>query len=262
MQSFYSPSLNHLELTSACAGYDIAALTVLSRFPPLFLLTTHYLVAPTTVLTSLLIDVTTTYIPFTLLRSTAVVHSTSQPRGSIANRAVINDLSTQVLISALSAGAYALVYNIYCWTFLPGFLAVNFEGLLDIGPVYNAQFIGQFLAFIPLGVAAKTFLFTPSIGARADKWDREMKEFDPVQATLGQTIVWNAWGFSVRDRTLIERTVVLMLVVSASTFVGVSATVEGVEWFGAAIWASIWTSGAALTGAFLFWVGQVEEVKN
>jgi hypothetical protein len=225
-------------------------------------LSSYYYVHPQTAIICLFIDMVSTYVPFKLLRPTSPTHKSNAPRGTISNRAIVYDAPTQILVSALSSGGFALVYAAFCWTRLPVWLVVNFDGIPTVEPAHQAQYILLVAAFIPIGFATQTFLFTPSIGARPDKADTKRMGFDPATATLGETILFNAWGYSVRERVLIERTLVLAVAIMANSVVEVYGLVLGTTLLGAVAWSSIWTIGAIVSGGLLFWVGSVDEVKN
>ena len=104
------------------------------------------------------------------------------------------------------------------------------------------------------------FLFTPATAAKADKHDKKTATFNPTTATLGETVVYNLWGYSHRTRTLIKRTATLVVVGGAHTVLQTYGSLEGAELLGAVGWSSVWGLAAALTGAAFVWVGDVEGV--
>ena len=204
----------------------------------------------------------TTYIPFRLLRPVLPTHSSEAPKGAIANRTIINDLPVAVFTSLLAAGIYGIVLYSSFATWLPTHLILHFDGLRDLTGAYEATVALLLPAFIPSGIAAKSFLFTPSTGARADLGDIKNSAFNPETATLWETVLYNLWGYSKRTRTIIKRTATLAAVVYLNTFLQVFVTVEGADAIGAAGWACVWATATVLTGSALWWVGNVEGVTN
>ncbi|MCJ1366581.1 hypothetical protein MMC16_005710 [Acarospora aff. strigata] len=243
-------------------SYDLASLTLLSHLPTLYLLRTFYSIHPTTVLTSLAIDLLTTYIPFRLLRPVSPTHSLHAPKGSVANRAIINDIPLRALTTILAAGIYGVVIFGSYSTWLPVHLAVHFEGLRDISAAHTSALPFLIATFIPVGYAAREFLFSPATGALLNLGDITARAFNPATATLGETIKYNVWGYSKRTRELIKRTATLVAVSGFNTWLQAYVTIEGAENYGAAGWAAVWATAAALTGLMYSWVGDVEGVNN
>lgn len=227
----------------------------------MYLLTTFYGIRPSTLISSLAVDLAATSIPFYLLRPALPPHQTVPARGSIANRAIIADAPTQGFTSLLAATIQATVLTAAYLTFLPHLLAIHFTGLHDIRPVYGWTNPGHFplliTAFLPLGLAAKILLFTPSAAAKRDSADATRESFDPQTATLAETFLYNVWGFRKGVRELVLRSAVLAGVTLAYGWVQVFASVEGVESAGALGWASIWAASALVTGAVFGWVQSV-----
>lgn len=218
--------------------------------------------SPLAAVTSLAVDSIGVYVPLRLLRPVSPAHALHAPTGTIANRAVVEDIITQASLSALAAGIHALVLSISYWTYLPTALVKGFDGLYDISAVHNSQFIQLLAYFIPIGLASKIFLFTPATAVRPDSTDSQMAAFDPVSATLKETVLYNIWGYSKRARTLIKRTAILASLQSASTFATSMYTVAGTERGGAFGWSSVWATSTILTGFAYWWVAYVDEVKN
>ncbi|KAL8773050.1 MAG: hypothetical protein Q9209_002070 [Squamulea sp. 1 TL-2023] len=243
-------------------GWDLASLTLLSHMPYLYLLTTFYAVRPTTMWLGLLVDVVSTYLPFSLLRDSSPIHRSEASKGEVANRSILNDLNIKVYTSFLAAAVYGVVIYGSFRTWLPGFLIIHFEGLKDLSGAYEAALPGVTIGFLVSGYAAQSFLFMPALGAKPDAHDMQMAEFDPETATLGQTIWYNVWGYSKRSRTLIKRTATLVLASAMQTGLRTYITIEGVEPTGAAGWAGMWAAAATLVGTVLWWVGDVEGVSN
>ncbi len=192
----------------------------------------------------------------------SATHSLHAPKGSVANRSIINDIPVRALTTLLAAGIYGvLVYGSYS-TWLPVHLVVYFDGLRDISTAHTAALPFLIASFIPVGYAAREFLFAPATGARLNLGDIRARAFNPATATLGETVMYNLWGYSKRTRELIKRTATLVAVSGFNTWLQTFVTVEGVESYGAAGWAAVWAGAAALTGLMYAWVGDVEGVTN
>ncbi len=241
---------------------DLGSLTLLSHMPHLYLLTTFYGIRPTTMISCLTIDVLTTWLPFRLLRELSPTHITNAPKGLVSNRSVINDLSVQVYTTLLAAGIYGVVVFGSFGTWLPVYLVTHFDGLPDISAAHSAALPFLIMSFIPIGYAAKEFLFTAATGARADAYDKELARFNPATATLGETIIHNIFGYSKRTRTLIKRTATVAITGGLHTWLQTYVAIEGVEGFGAAGWSVTWAIAAMLTGAAFWWVADVEGISN
>lgn len=221
-----------------------------------------YSVRPSTFLACICIDVLSTYIPFYTLKVSSSVHSVKTPRGVAANRSVINDSYVQIAISLLAACIYGVVVLGSYSSWLPTYIVTHFDGVRDISKLYNSNFPLLAASFVPLGIAAKVFMFTPATAAKPDKYDKEIKRFDPEEATLWETLVYNVWGHSKRTRALIMRTATLVAVSSLHTSLQTYVTVEGSEGFGGVGWSSVWALAATLTGVAFWWVGDVEGMDN
>ncbi|KAL8803536.1 MAG: hypothetical protein Q9182_003137 [Xanthomendoza sp. 2 TL-2023] len=243
-------------------GHDLASLTMLSHMPYLYLLTTFYAVRPTTMWLGLFVDIASTYLPFTLLRDSSPVHRSEATKYEVANRSILSDLNIKLYTSFLAAALYGIVIYGSFRSWLPGFLIVHFEGLKDLSGAYEAALPGVTTAFLISGYSAQNFLFMPALGAKPDAHDIQMAEFDPETATLSQTIWYNIWGYSKRSRTLIKRTVTLVLVSAMQTGLRTFITIEGVDLVGAAGWAAMWAIAATVVGSGFWWVGDVEGVSN
>ncbi|KAI4177094.1 MAG: hypothetical protein LQ343_000576 [Gyalolechia ehrenbergii] len=243
-------------------GWDLACLTVLSHMPYLYLLTTFYTVRPTTMWAGIIIDVLSTYLPFTLLRDSSPIHQSDPPKSLVANRSILNDLSVQICTSVLAAAVYGLVVYGSFRGWLPTFLIVHFEGLRDLSGAYTADLHFVTAGFIVSGYAAQSFLFMPALGAKPDAHDLKMAEFDPETATLGQTVWYNVWGYSKRSRILIKRTATLAVASAMQTGLRTYFTIQGVELAGAAGWAAMWAAAAVLVGGVFWWVGDVDTIFN
>ena len=247
---------------SSCVGSDFAALTFLSHVPYHYFLASFYLIRPSTAIGCLIIDTMAAYLPFWLLKVSSSIHSIKTPRGVAANRTVINDFGVQASTSIFAAGIYGVVVLASYNTWLPEYLVNHFDGIRDISGIHNANFPWLVCSYVPLGFAAKIFTFTPSAAAKPDAYDKEIAKFNPETATLGETFIYNIWGYSKRTRTVIKRTATIVAVSGLHTCLQTYVTIEGADGLGAAGWSSVWAFAATLTGVAFWWVGDVEEMSN
>ena len=241
---------------------DQSALTYLSHLPYLFFLTSFYRIRPTTAFVCIAIDLIATGVPFYLLRQTLASHSFRTPKDAVANRLVINDWSVQVFTALFATCIYAVVVFGSFVTWMPKYLVIHFEGIKDISLLYNSTFIWLVVAFVPTGVAVKTFLFTPSIAAKPDAHEEKTALFNAETATLSQTVAYNLWGYSKRVRVLIQRTGILVATVWLNTWLHTYVAVDGAEGAGAAGWSAVWALAATISGIGFKWVGDVDGISN
>ena len=241
---------------------DIASLTVLSHMPHLYLLTNFYGIRPTTVLSCLIIDVLSTYIPFALLRDISASHRLSAPKGAVSNRTLVNDGQLRLLTSFLAATIYSVVVFSTFSSWLPVHLAIYFEGIRDLSSAHSASFIWLAASFIPIGFAAQEFVFRPALGSKPSAYDQKIASFNPEIASLTETLEYNFWGYSARTRTLIKRTLALVAVSGLHTWMQTYVAIEGVEGYGAAGWSGVWVAAAIVTGGAFWLVGDVKGVSN
>lgn len=179
------------------------------------------------------------------------------PKGTVANRSVINDWGVQLSTVLFATGVYSVVLLASFGTWMPKYLVTHFEGIKDISTLRSSTFLVLCATLFPTGLAAKTFLFTPAEAAKTDAYDNKIAAFDAETASLSETLIHNVWGYSSRIRTLMRRTGVLIGLVGLHTWLHLYVAVEGAEGFGAAGWSSVWMIAATLTGIGFAWVGDV-----
>ena len=242
---------------SSCAGVDLASLTLLSHLPPLYLLHTFYSIQTSTVITSLFIDIIATYLPFRLLRPLSPVHNSTAPESAGLNRSIIEDIPVRLLTTLFAAAIYGTVIFASYQSWLPVYLVTHFDGIRDISAAHSPALPMLVATCVPIGYAAKEFLFTTSAGSRGGLGDASASSFDPATATLFETVYYNFWGFSKRSKLVITRTATLVFVTSLNTWLQTFVTIKGVENYGAVGYAALWASAGALTGLAFLWVGNV-----
>ncbi|KAL2074779.1 hypothetical protein VTL71DRAFT_8558 [Oculimacula yallundae] len=240
-------------------GYDLVSLTLLSHGPPLYLLGNFYEIKTSTIIFSLIIDSLTTYIPFRLLRPLSLAHSASTSKYSLAvrNKDIITSNSIQVYTTILAGSIYAVTLFTSYTTFLPVYLVTYFDGIRSVAAAHTNSILTIFPTTLLLGLAAKSFIFTPTIAAPPTAEDILNAAFNPETATLAETFWFNLWGYSSRKKVMIKRTATLMFVTGVNTFVQTFITIEGVEAIGAAVYSGVWVTAALITGVTLGLVGDV-----
>ncbi|KAL2124088.1 hypothetical protein VTJ04DRAFT_453 [Mycothermus thermophilus] len=256
-------------------AYDLAALAVLSHGPATFLTTLFYNIRLTTSLAYLAVEALSTFLPFLLLRRLSTAHS---PTPDVPNRDIVTDASIQ-LLTALQAG---LVYSVLLFLvgryLLPQVMVLYFQDIPTIRPFSDVTFAGWFAGATTTsggsgyhaaaaaatvqglcllsGLAAVGFIFAPLVTTPArTQEDEQTDQFDPVQATLGQTVKWNLWGYTTRTKVSVRRTAVAMGFAMVGTYIDTALGIQGVEAYGAAVYAGVWAAAAVVTGLALRFVG-------
>lgn len=235
----------------------MASLALQTRLPYYFLLTTFYSISLRTVSLALLYDVLSCALPFTLLRNRIPAHSSRVPRGAVANRSIISDLSLQALITVFAATIYGVIMYVSYNSWLLPYLITNFDGVRTFDVAHNSQLPVLVLTFFPLGWTAKILLFAPATAAKPNLGDIKAEAFNPAEAGLSEHLLQNVWGWSKGTKVMMQRTIVLAISVFLATWVRTWKTLEGSEVWGSAGWAALWAVASLLNGALLRWVGDV-----
>ncbi|KAF4984451.1 hypothetical protein FZEAL_352 [Fusarium zealandicum] len=234
---------------------DVAMLDMLSHGPHYYLLSNFYTLSPATALSALAIDVVSVAVPFYLLRPLSTIHTPSAAAAAgLPNRELL-DLPLQLYTTALSTGIYTVVLVLSLRFILPRILVVYFSGLPTLEPAYAASYASVLPVTLLFGFAASTFIFAPFATTARAKEDDKINEFDPVAASLGETVWWNVWGYTVKTKVVIRRTAVAVFVVAINTFLASTKTLYGVDAAGAAVYAGVWAFAAMCTGIGLGFVG-------
>lgn len=248
------PILESLKLTSPSTDLDLLSLSILANIPYYVLLHVFYETSYLSLGLSFLTDTSSFALPFYLLRRVNTYNArpnTSRPN-TISELAI--DRSIQLYMSMFAAAMYSLIVYSSFYTWLPVYMILHFDEVRSLESAHNAALPVLFAACIPVGYAAKNFLFKPSIAvARTPSF-----VFDPKSATLRETVAYN-FGFGAsesRYSVLVRRTVLLAWFSFLNTFVRVFGTVEGTEAFGAAGWAALWSFAALAVGAGFAWIGE------
>ncbi|KAH6668035.1 hypothetical protein B0J14DRAFT_177000 [Halenospora varia] len=240
-------------------GYDLASLSLLSHGPPAYLLGTFYQVRLVSILSTIFIDSLAMYIPFRLLRPLSLAHSASTSSRSIVvpNREIVADTSVGILTTLLAASIYSVtLYSAYA-SYLPIYLVTYFDNIPSIAPAHTATPFTLFPVTLLLGLAAKSFIFTPAAASVPSSVDAKNAAFNPASATLAETFWYNLWGYDTKTKVVIKRTAAVMLASGINTFIQTWVIIEGVEAIGAIVYSGVWVVAAAITGASLGLVGAV-----
>ena len=163
------------------------------------------------------------------------------------NRDILTDFSVKTYTTLLAASIYSVtLYTAYV-SYLPVYLVTYFEGIPSVAAAHAAKPITLMPLGLTLGLAAKSFIFTPAAAASGIP----APPLDTEGATLGETFWYNVWGYSRRTKVLIMRTAVLMLISGVNTFVQTFITLQGVEAIGAAGYSAVWVLASGITGLAL-----------
>jgi hypothetical protein len=246
---------------------DIAALAVLSHVPHLYFLTAFYNISAQTATLSLIINVLSISIPTRLLRRRSPTHDAAAPASAVPNRFIMRDLPTRIATSVLAAAIYGVILYGSQRSWLPVFLVTHFDGLRSLQKAHEAIFPLLIATMIPVGWAAREFLFLPALAARGEEDAiRELerrgkrnpsKEFDPATASLSETLWWNFWGWKLHQKVLINRTAVLLVFSGLNVWMQTFVAVEGSDIIGAAGWASLWAIAGMINAEAFSWVSNV-----
>ncbi|KAL1857944.1 hypothetical protein Plec18167_001652 [Paecilomyces lecythidis] len=244
-------------------GRDVAFFTLITHLPTFSLLSSFYGVRPTTTLTSLAITLVSNTIPFILLRGTRWVHNLNEaPVHAVSNRAILQDTPTTIYTSVAASAIYAVFLYTSFSTWLPAFLVVHFEDIPDIRTAHAgpAGLPVLFLSLIPLGYAARDFLFVSSTGW-TDAPDAAKTDAVVEGEFLISQLYRKTWGsFFPKTKILISRTVLLAAVVLLNTIIQAAGTVKGIDVEGAAGWGAIWAAATVAIGATFGWIERVDGV--
>ncbi|KAI1330398.1 hypothetical protein F5Y16DRAFT_16527 [Xylariaceae sp. FL0255] len=235
-------------------GYDITALNLLSHGPPLYLLFAHYNTPPFALLVTIVIETLATYIPFRLLRPLSRAHATPT---AVPNADILTDTPIALLTTLLAGAIYSVTLLFAYATYLPTYLISYFANLPSLARAHESSYVNLVPVTLVLGFAARSFIFTPAEATPRTAVDDRNESFDPVKASLKDTVAWNFWGWSSQTKTAFGRTALLCLVTGLNTFLQTRLTVLGVETMGAIAWSAVWVGAGAVTGLALSAVGGV-----
>ncbi|KAI1369205.1 hypothetical protein F5Y08DRAFT_293982 [Xylaria arbuscula] len=235
-------------------GYDITALNLLSQGPHLYLLYAHYETPAFALLVTVVVETVATYIPFRLLRPLSRAHANP---AAVPNADILADAPITLLTTLLAGAIYSVSLLFAYATYLPNYLVLYFADLPSLVRANESSYVGLLPVALVLGFAARVFIFTPAEATGRTPADAENEAFDPVKASLRETVRWNFLGWSSQTKVAMKRTALLMLVTGVNTFLRTWLTINGVETAGATAWSSVWVMAAAITGFAMTAVGGV-----
>ena len=214
---------------------------------------TFYNLNPWTAGSALLVDALSSALPFYLLRPLSVVHTAGV--ASLPGRELV-DIGLQLYTTAFSTAVYTVSIILSLRFLLPKVFVLYFSGIPSVEPAYTASYATIIPVTLLFGAAASTFIFAPFVTApRATAEDARLSEFDPANATFGQTLEWNIWGFTVKTKIVIQRTAFTMVITAVNTYLSLTLNIYGVEPNGAVAYATVWVAAALCTGLGLRFVG-------
>jgi hypothetical protein len=188
-----------------------------------------------------------------------LAHSASTTSRSVVfpNKEIVTDVSIQTFTTFLAASIYSVtLYTAYA-SYLPVYLVTYFSDIPSIVACHTATPITLLPITLALGLASKSFIFTPAAAASPSLAGVRSRAFNPATASLSETFWWNLWGYSARTKVVIKRTLTLVFISGVNTFVQTFVTIEGVDATGAAAYSAIWAVAAGITGIALGVVGSV-----
>ncbi|KAG5952066.1 hypothetical protein E4U53_001705 [Claviceps sorghi] len=230
---------------------EAASMNILAHGPVIFLLSAFYGLSTASAISALAVDVLSIAIPFYLVLPLSRADGSASRNSSCE----ILDIPLQMLTSLLSTGIYAVTIVLSLRFLLPRIFVVYFSGLPTLEPAYAASYTSVLPVTLVFGFAASNFIFPPLATTGKAKEDAEIERFDPVNASLGQTVQWNFWGYTAKTKVGIRRTVAAAVLTGVGTYLACTYRVYGVEPTGAAVYASVWVTSAILTGVGLGFVG-------
>jgi hypothetical protein len=236
--------------------FDFVQLAGMANAPYYTLLYLFYGIGFEPLALALVIDMFSLWFPFWLLRPLNYHNNlrTLTTPGTTKDLAV--DKTIQMYMTAFAASIYAALVYLSLVSWLPVFLINSFDEVLTLDFAHNAVFPVVFAACLPIGWAAKDFLFSTSI-VYARALPSEYKRFDPKTASLADTLMWNLGvdQYSSRESVLFRRTFLLAAFTAVHSFIRVFATVEGATIYGAAGWSALWSVAALAAGTGFLYVG-------
>ncbi|OBT70664.1 hypothetical protein VF21_10348 [Pseudogymnoascus sp. 05NY08] len=231
-----------------CNGYsasEVAALSLFSQGPVLFLLHYFYNVPATSSILSLAITLLSTTLPIALIPPPKTRRRTAEAPETEGSAKILTTLLAACIHSLVLAGSYA--------TFLPTTLVTHFNNLPSVAAAHTSSFISLLPLTLLSGLAARSFILSPSTSSLSTT----KPDFDAVNAGLGDHIRYNLCGYSERMQEVLRRTAILAAWGGANTFALVMG-IGGVEACGAVAYAGVWGAAVVVSGVALGVVGDVD----
>jgi hypothetical protein len=217
------------------------------------MLSTYFEVSTLTVAAFANIEIVSIALPTLLLRPRSPLHN---PKVSLRNRFLLESFQVQTSTALLAIGVYVVVlWGAVKSGILNVFLVSHFD-LPTLEAAHRETPVSVAIKVATAGIAARTFLLNPSIGAQNGA-ETPLAAFDPATATLPETLRYNFWFFSKRTRTLLRQTAVITAFMLANT-IQKTLTLREADVAGAAGYAAVWVFATWVTAAWWLWVGDTE----
>ncbi|KAM3438463.1 hypothetical protein MY4824_003243 [Beauveria thailandica] len=231
---------------------DVGLVSFVAHAPSFWLVAMFYSIRPVTAVAGALVDVAAPAAAFALARPLGSLRFAGP---KLYNKDLVS-VPFQLLIAVLATSVYASVVSLALRFFLPRIFVLNFRGIPTVEPAYAASFLALLPTAAFFGVAASQFLFAPYVTTGKSKEDDRIRQFDPVQASLGETVWWNFWGYTLRSRIVITRTAIVAGMTAVSTYLACAVAIDGISRFGAVMYALVWAFATGSAGLALGLVGQ------
>ncbi|KHN99586.1 uncharacterized protein MAM_02439 [Metarhizium album ARSEF 1941] len=229
---------------------EAGAATILAHGPAFYLLAAFYNLAPATAISGLAVDVISVALPFYLVRPLSSAYESTAK----TNRDGL-DVPMRLLTTVLSTAIYTVTLVLSLRFLMPRILVVYFSGLPSLEPAYSASYTNSLPVTVLFGLAASAFIFAPFANTGKAKEDSRIEQFDPVSASLAQTVWWNFWGYTAKTKVLIRRTAFAVLLSGVGTYLACTRAMYGIESTGATAYAGLWAAAALFVGVGLGLVG-------
>ncbi|KAH7135090.1 hypothetical protein B0J11DRAFT_426322 [Dendryphion nanum] len=249
--------VGHLAFKIAVIGFgwwtsldyvEVAAVTALANTPFYYLLTTYYAVSPSTVATTLVIELFAIAFPTYLLQTHSAAHDR---RIKIRNRYLLESFQVQHSTNLVSIGIYTfLIWAGLTTGKLNEWIIVWFTNVPTLETAHKETVVSIAVKVFAAGLATKTFLVNASIAAETDPATPiPVEAFNPATADLGSTLRHNFWFYKKRTRSFIRNTVILCIITFVNT-VQRSTTLKESSPSGAAKYGGLWV-GAIVVNAIV-----------
>lgn len=251
-------------ITRLKLGCDVASFTLLTHVPTWALLLHFYRARPTTIVTSLAIDLISITVPFILFQrqtTTTIPSKSSSNRKS--NHDLIQDGQTMLFLSMAGSSIFAVFVYLSFSTWIPKFLVVHFDEIPDIRTVYAgaAGFPIWIITLLPAGYATYNLLFVGSTSWSFDGKEKHSFQGDNEGECLITPPYKRVWRkLFPTSGSLIIRTLTLATMTFLNTLVQLAGTIRGVDLVGASGWGAIWGAATLSIGAYFAWVDAVDDI--
>jgi hypothetical protein len=234
---------------------DIAALTTLANAPYAYLLSTYYGMSTLTVAAFWNIEVLSIALPTYLLRGSAAYH---RPNAPVRNRFLLESFQVQTSTALLAIAVYVTALWSALQTDIMNIFLISHFDIPTMELAHDETVVSIVVKVITAGIAARTFLLNPSIGAQTVSGTVTPTEpFEPTKADLSQHIEHNLKIQDKRKRTLVWQTMVASVFMFTNTVQRI-LTLKETDLTGASGYAGGWVFATWILSAWWTWVGNTE----